>query len=67
MKAIEDEIKSVVKLQVELDLDVLVHGEPEVRSVEFSHNENYMSNVFEKKCIQSKFMRILVPMHFAGI
>lgn len=28
-KAIEDEIKSVVKLQVELDLDVLVHGEPE--------------------------------------
>ena len=29
-KAIEEEIKSVVKLQVELDIDVLVHGEPEV-------------------------------------
>jgi 5-methyltetrahydropteroyltriglutamate--homocysteine methyltransferase len=30
VKAIEAEINSVVKLQEDLDLDVLVHGEPEV-------------------------------------
>ena len=47
-KAIEDEIKSVVKLQVELDLDVLVHGEPEVRGVEFSHNENDIECIIKK-------------------
>ncbi len=29
-KAIKAEIDSVVKLQEELDIDVLVHGEPEV-------------------------------------
>lgn len=31
MNAIKEEIKKVVKLQEELDIDVLVHGEPEVR------------------------------------
>lgn len=30
MKAIKEEISKVVKLQEELDIDVLVHGEPEV-------------------------------------
>lgn len=30
MKAITEEIKKVVDLQEELDIDVLVHGEPEV-------------------------------------
>ncbi len=30
VKAIQGEISSVVKLQEELDIDVLVHGEPEV-------------------------------------
>ena len=29
-KAIKEEINKVVKLQEELDIDVLVHGEPEV-------------------------------------
>lgn len=31
VKAIKEEISKVVKLQEELDIDVLVHGEPEVR------------------------------------
>ena len=31
MKAIKEEIGKVVELQEELDIDVLVHGEPEVR------------------------------------
>jgi methionine synthase II (cobalamin-independent) len=30
IKAIKEEIRSVVELQEELDIDVLVHGEPEV-------------------------------------
>ena len=30
VKAIKEEIHKVVKLQEELDIDVLVHGEPEV-------------------------------------
>ncbi|GMI82410.1 COBALAMIN-INDEPENDENT METHIONINE SYNTHASE, methionine synthesis 1 [Hibiscus trionum] len=30
VKAIKEEIKKVVDLQEELDIDVLVHGEPEV-------------------------------------
>lgn len=30
MDAIQEEINKVVKLQEELDIDVLVHGEPEV-------------------------------------
>lgn len=30
MNAIKEEISKVVKLQEELDIDVLVHGEPEV-------------------------------------
>lgn len=30
VKAIKAEISKVVKLQEELDIDVLVHGEPEV-------------------------------------
>lgn len=30
VKAITEEINEVVKLQEELDIDVLVHGEPEV-------------------------------------
>lgn len=30
VKAIKEEINKVVKLQEELDIDVLVHGEPEV-------------------------------------
>lgn len=30
VKAIKEEISKVVKLQEELDIDVLVHGEPEV-------------------------------------
>lgn len=30
IKAIKEEISKVVKLQEELDIDVLVHGEPEV-------------------------------------
>jgi 5-methyltetrahydropteroyltriglutamate--homocysteine methyltransferase len=29
-KAIKEEISKVVKIQEELDIDVLVHGEPEV-------------------------------------
>ena len=32
MKSIKEEINKVVKLQEELDIDVLVHGEPEVSS-----------------------------------
>lgn len=31
IKTIKEEINLVVKLQEELDIDVLVHGEPEVR------------------------------------
>lgn len=31
VKAIKEEISKVVKLQEDLDIDVLVHGEPEVR------------------------------------
>ena len=52
MKAIKEEISKVVKLQEELDIDVLVHGEPEVSYlkpefvVPFSHsapsNENFI-------------------------
>ncbi|KAJ0084536.1 hypothetical protein Patl1_30156 [Pistacia atlantica] len=30
IKSIKEEINKVVKLQEELDIDVLVHGEPEV-------------------------------------
>ena len=30
VKAMKEEIKKVVDLQEELDIDVLVHGEPEV-------------------------------------
>jgi methionine synthase II (cobalamin-independent) len=30
IKAIKEEIRKVVELQEELDIDVLVHGEPEV-------------------------------------
>jgi 5-methyltetrahydropteroyltriglutamate--homocysteine methyltransferase len=30
IEAIKEEISKVVKLQEELDIDVLVHGEPEV-------------------------------------
>jgi methionine synthase II (cobalamin-independent) len=33
VSAIKEEISKVVKIQEELDIDVLVHGEPEVRSV----------------------------------
>lgn len=33
MKAIREDISKVVKLQEELDIDVLVHGEPEVSFV----------------------------------
>jgi hypothetical protein len=32
VEAIKKEINKVVKLQEELDIDVLVHGEPEVSS-----------------------------------
>lgn len=32
IEAIKEEISKVVKLQEELDIDVLVHGEPEVSS-----------------------------------
>lgn len=32
MTAIKEEISKVVELQEELDIDVLVHGEPEVSS-----------------------------------
>lgn len=32
VKAIKEEINKVVKLQEDLDIDVLVHGEPEVSS-----------------------------------
>ena len=31
IKTIQEEIAKVIKLQEELDLDVLVHGEPEVK------------------------------------
>jgi methionine synthase II (cobalamin-independent) len=34
VSAIKEEISKVVKLQEELDIDVLVHGEPEVSSLE---------------------------------
>ena len=34
VSAIKEEINKVVKLQEELDIDVLVHGEPEVSSPE---------------------------------
>jgi methionine synthase II (cobalamin-independent) len=30
----KEEISKVVKIQEELDIDVLVHGEPEVSSIE---------------------------------
>ena len=33
VKAIKEEIRKVVELQEELDLDVLVHGEPEVNLI----------------------------------
>ena len=33
VSAIKEEISKVVKIQEELDIDVLVHGEPEVSSV----------------------------------
>lgn len=33
VQAISEEISKVVKLQEELDIDVLVHGEPEVSSI----------------------------------
>lgn len=32
IRFIKEEINNVVKLQEEFDIDVLVHGEPEVRS-----------------------------------
>lgn len=32
IKQIKEEIRKVVELQEELDIDVLVHGEPEVSS-----------------------------------
>lgn len=38
--AIEDEIKKVVKLQEELDIDVLVHGDPEVSLFTILHATN---------------------------
>jgi len=34
VSAIKEEISKVVKLQEELDIDVLVHGEPEVSALE---------------------------------
>jgi len=34
VSAIKEEISKVVKIQEELDIDVLVHGEPEVSSPE---------------------------------
>lgn len=36
VEAIKEEISKVVKLQEELDIDVLVHGEPEVSSQFYS-------------------------------
>lgn len=33
VSAIKEEISKVVKLQEELDIDVLVHGEPEVNHI----------------------------------
>ena len=33
VKAIKEEIRKVVELQEELDIDVLVHGEPEVNFI----------------------------------
>jgi len=33
VKSIKEEIRKVVELQEELDIDVLVHGEPEVSSL----------------------------------
>lgn len=35
VKAIKEEINKVVKLQEELDIDVLVHGEPEVSYISY--------------------------------
>ena len=51
MKAIKDEISKVIQLQEDLDIDVLVHGEPEVRLFcTWSHcaakNYSVMSNVW---------------------
>lgn len=40
MNAIKEEINKVVKLQEELDIDVLVHGEPEV-SMMYKMISNY--------------------------
>jgi 5-methyltetrahydropteroyltriglutamate--homocysteine methyltransferase len=35
INAIKEEISKVVKIQEELDIDVLVHGEPEVSILEY--------------------------------
>lgn len=43
VKAIKGEISKVVKLQEELDIDVLVHGEPEVR-IEALFSRHYFLN-----------------------
>ena len=40
VKAIKEEIRKVVKLQEEFDIDVLVHGEPEVN---FSHQISFFT------------------------
>lgn len=45
VSAIKEEINKVVKLQEELDIDVLVHGEPEVRINQIKHLFNILSDM----------------------
>lgn len=47
VKAIKEEINKVVKLQEELDIDVLVHGEPEVSLLSPLEDKEQMSSQLE--------------------
>ena len=53
VKSIKEEIKKVVKLQEELDIDVLVHGEPEVIS-----QPNYL-NLIQCHFVMGKKVQIV--------
>lgn len=50
VKAIKEEINKVVKLQEELDIDVLVHGEPEVSYLEPFEEEIKITVFVEGGC-----------------
>ncbi|KAJ5673836.1 5-methyltetrahydropteroyltriglutamate--homocysteine methyltransferase [Penicillium macrosclerotiorum] len=66
-KFIEDEIRAVVKLQEDLDLDVLVHGEPERNDMVQYFGERLNGYVFtEKAWVQSYGSRCVRPPILVG-